>query len=100
MPNLQQQEQMKTLSRLMIAAVVGMAVGWVAVHTTSAHVKRPVLGADNRAAPLATASPAYSDWQGAIGQSFGARILAPGQPSRTTANPFNGMDKMQPLSAP
>jgi hypothetical protein len=98
-----QEDTMKTIAKVTIAALVGAAIGVVAVQTTHAQAKFGVDAVRGIDATGATRAQAYADWQGALTQSFGARFLAHGAPteafasaaSRPTMHVFEGMEKMQ-----
>ena len=66
---------MKALTKLTVATLAIAAIGAVAVHTIEAHVISPVSALHQDAA---SDSKTYADWQGPLGQSFGARFLAQG----------------------
>src|SRR4051794_41831159 len=68
---------MKALTKLTVATLAVAAIGAVAVHTIEAHVISPVSALHQDAA---SDSRTYADWQGPLGQSFGARFLAQGAP--------------------
>ena len=68
---------MKTITKFMVAALAVAAAGAAAVHTIEAHVISTSSALHRSAAP---ASRTYADWQGPLGQSFGARFLAQGAP--------------------
>ena len=68
---------MKALTKLTVATLAVAAIGAVAVHTIEAHVISPVSALHRDGA---SDSKTYADWQGPLGQSFGARFLAQGAP--------------------
>ena len=94
---------MRAIAKFTVAALVGAAIGVVAVQTTNAHVKFRVDVARSIDATGTTRPQVYADWQGALTQSFGARFLAHGAPTETfasaalrpTMHMFEGMEKMQ-----
>ena len=93
---------MKTITKFMVAALAVAAAGAAAVHTIEAHVISPVAALHRSAA---TGSRTYADWQGPLGQSFGARFLAQGAPQDAIAGTtpghgltlpiFQGLEHMQ-----
>jgi uncharacterized protein (DUF1330 family) len=93
---------MKTITKFMVAALAVAAAGAAAVHTIEAHVI-PTSAALHRSA--APGSRTYADWQGPLGQSFGARFLAQGAPQDAIAGTtpghgltlpiFQGLEHMQ-----
>ena len=89
---------MKTITKFMVAALAVAAAGAAAVHTIEAHVI-PTSAALHRSA--APGSRTYADWQGPLGQSFGARFLAQGAPRDATPGHglslpiFQGLEHMQ-----
>jgi hypothetical protein len=98
-PTFESEDIMKAITKLTVAAMIGAAAGAIAAETTYSHVKL-------RVTTDATGAVAgYADWQSAISESFGARVLARGGSGDTLAgaapgaspNPFEGMDKMQRL---
>jgi hypothetical protein len=92
---------MKAIIKLTVAAMIGAAAGAIAAETTYAHMKLPALVTTEATGAVA----GYADWQSAISESFGARVLARGGNGDALAgaapgaspNPFEGMDKMQRL---
>ena len=93
---------MKTLTKLTVMALAVATIGVAAVHTIEAHVISPVsVLHQNRPADSKT----YADWQGPLGQSFGARFLAQGAPRDAIAGTtpghglslpiFQGLEHMQ-----
>jgi hypothetical protein len=100
---------MKALTKLTVATLAVAALGAVAVHTIEAHVISPVSALHQDAA---SDSKTYADWQGPLGQSFGARFLAQGAPRDAIAGGvpghgltlpiFQGLENMQvvPTSSP
>lgn len=94
---------MKAITKLTVATLAGAALVAVAVQITYAHVKSPVFVVNKGGVTGAAASKTYADWEGALTQSFGARVLSHGGPtdalaggtSRSSVNPFRGMEKMQ-----
>jgi hypothetical protein len=99
---------MKALTKLTVATLAIAAIGAVAVHTIEAHVISPVSALHQDGA---SDSKTYADWQGPLGQSFGARFLAQGAPRDAIAGGvpghgltlpiFQGLENMQvvPTSA-
>ena len=93
---------MKALTKLTVATLAVAAIGAVAVHTIEAHVINPVAAVQHDGA---TDSKTYADWQGPLGQSFGARFLARGAPRDAIAGGvpghgltlpiFQGLENMQ-----
>ena len=93
---------MKSLTKLAVATLAVAAIGPVAVHTIEAHVITPVAAVQHDGA---TDSKTYADWQGPLGQSFGARFLAQGAPRDAIAGGvpghgltlpiFQGLENMQ-----
>src|SRR5262245_46230729 len=98
------ENNMKMLNRLTIAALAAVALGAVAVHAIHAQVIAPV-PLLHRSDADAAGTKTYADWQGPLGQSFGARFLAHGAPwdpnggatpgHGLTLQIFDGLDKMQ-----
>jgi hypothetical protein len=98
---------MKALTKLTVATLAVAAIGAVAVHTLEAHVISPVATLHQDGA-----ADSYADWQGPLGQSFGARFLAQGAPRDAIAGGvpghgltlpiFQGLENMQvvPTSSP
>jgi hypothetical protein len=94
---LEHEDVMKGFIKLTVVAMIGAAVGAIVIETTNAHAKFPA----RSAAGMTSAARGYADWQSAVSDSFGARLLARGVSSDTfSPNPFEGMDKMQRLPAP
>jgi hypothetical protein len=97
-----QEKTMKTITKFMVAALAVAAAGAAAVHTIEAHVISTSSALHRSAAP---ASRTYADWQGPLGQSFGARFLAQGAPRDAIAGTtpghglslpiFQGLEHMQ-----
>ena len=93
---------MKALTKLTVATLAVAAIGAVAVHTIEAHVISPVSALHRDGA---SDSKTYADWQGPLGQSFGARYLARGAPQDAVAGTapghgltlpiFQGLERMQ-----
>ena len=93
---------MTTITRFMVAALAVAAAGAAAVHAIEAHVISPVSTLHRSPAP---SSKTYADWQGPLGQSFGARFLAQGAPRDAIAGTtpghglslpiFQGLEHMQ-----
>lgn len=93
---------MTTITRFMVAALAVAAAGAAAVHTIEAHVISPASTLHRSPAP---SSKTYADWQGPLGQSFGARFLARGAPQDAVAGTapghglalpiFQGLEHMQ-----
>ena len=93
---------MKALTKLTVATLAVAAIGAVAVHTIEAHVISPVSALHQDGA---SHSKTYADWQGPLGQSFGARFLAQGAPRDAIAGGvpghgltlpiFQGLENMQ-----
>src|SRR3954454_24636787 len=93
---------MKALTKLTVATLAVAAIGAVAVHTIEAHVISPVSALHQDGA---SDSKTYADWQGPLGQSFGARFLAQGAPRDAIAGGvpghgltlpiFQGLENMQ-----
>ena len=93
---------MTTITRFMVAALAVVAAGAAAVHTIEAHVISPVSTLHRNPAPN---TKTYADWQGPLGQSFGARFLARGAPQDAVAGTapghglalpiFQGLEHMQ-----
>ena len=93
---------MKSLTKLAMTTLAVAAIGPVAVHTIEAHVITPVAAVQHDGA---TDSKTYADWQGPLGQSFGARFLARGAPQDAVAGTapghglalpiFQGLEHMQ-----
>ena len=69
---------MQALAKFTITALTAAALGTVAVHAIHAQTMVP-------AAPDAADVRVVADWQGAFAQSFGARVLAHGDPRDTIA---------------
>jgi len=86
---------MKTITKFMVAAIAVAAAGAAAVHTIDAHVISPVAALHRSAAP---GSRTYADWQGPLGQSFGARFLAQGAPRDAIAGVRPGTGSRCPSS--
>jgi len=92
---------MKALTKLTVATLAVAAIGAVAVHTIEAHGISPVSALQDAASD----SKIYADWQGPLGQAFGARILAHGAPRDSIARGvpghgltlpiFQGLENMQ-----
>jgi hypothetical protein len=92
---------MKALTKLTVATLAVAAIGAVAVHTIEAHGISPVSALQDAASD----SKIYADWQGPLGQSFGARFLAQGAPRDAIAGGvpghgltlpiFQGLENMQ-----
>src|SRR3954470_8487128 len=99
---------MKALTKLTVATLAVAAIGAVAVHTIEAHGISPVSALHREGA---SDSKTYADWQGPLGQSFGARFLAQGAPRDAIAGGvpghgltlpiFQGLENMQvvPMSS-
>jgi len=93
---------MKALTKLTVATLAIAAIGAVAVHTIEAHVIYPVSVLDQSGG---ADTKTYADWQGPLGQSFGARFLAQGAPRDAIAGGvpghgltlpiFQGLENMQ-----
>lgn len=94
---------MKTITKFMVAALAVAAAGAAAVPTIEAHVIISASSALHRSAE--PGSRTYADWQGPLGQSFGARFLAQGAPRDAIASTtpghglslpiFQGLEHMQ-----
>ena len=97
---------MNALTKLTVATLAVAAIGAVAVHTIEAHVISPVSALHQE---RAADTKIYADWQGPLGQSFGARFLAQGAPRDAIAGGvpghgltlpiFQGLENMQVLPA-
>jgi hypothetical protein len=97
-----QEKTMKTITKFMVAALAVAAAGAAAVHTIEAHVISTSSALQRNVAP---GSKTYADWQGPLGQSFGARFLAQGAPQDAIAGTtpghglslpiFQGLEHMQ-----
>ena len=85
---------MKTITKFMVAALAVAAAGAAAVHTIEAHVISTSSALHRSAAP---ASRTYADWQGPLGQSFGARFLAQGAPRDAIAGTMPGHGLSLPI---
>lgn len=89
---------MKALAKFTVTVLTAAALGAVAVHAIHAQTMLP-------AALDAPDGKAFADWQGAFTQSFGARVLAHGDPRDAIAGQppsyglslpvFDGLEKMQ-----
>ena len=85
---------MKALTKLVVAALAVATVSAVAVHTIEARVNSPVSALHHdRPADFKT----YADWQGPLGQSFGARFLTQGAPRDAIAGNTPGHGLMLPI---
>jgi hypothetical protein len=85
---------MKALTKLVVATLAVATVGAVAVHTIEAHVISPV-SALHRDGPADVKT--YADWQGPLGQSFGARFLTQGAPRDAIAGNTPGHGLTLPI---